>query len=186
MLNEVKNMLKIKGSKTEENLKTAFMGEAQAHTKYLYYAARADEEGFPQVGVIFKDTAINEREHAKIWFKLLREGTMPATIINLQDAAGCENFECMDMYASFAQTAKEEGFDKIAFLFNAIGKIESEHEERYRSLLSMIEEGQVSPYDDNVLWRCDYCGNGIVEKQAPEICPVCEHPKAFFENKTLD
>ena len=179
-------MADLKGSKTEQNIRTAFIGESQAHTKYLYYASKAEEEGFQVIGKIFTETANNEKEHAKIWFKLLHGGDMPASAANLKDAARGENYEWTDMYAGFAKTAKEEGFDKIAFLFESIGKIEKFHEERFCELIANIEGGLVSSRDGNVLWQCDYCGNGIIEKKAPERCPVCEHPKAFFEKQATN
>ena len=177
-------MAELKGSKTEQNLWAAFMGESQAHTKYLYYASKAEEEGLQLVGDIFKETANNEKEHAKIWFKLLNDGDVPTTTANLKDSARGENYEWTDMYAGFAKIAEEEGFDKIAFLFESVAKIEKDHEERYHKILASIEGGKVSPHDGKVFWRCDHCGNGIIEEQEPQLCPVCENPKAQFENQT--
>ena len=173
--------MELKGSKTEQNLLAAFAGESQAHTKYQYYASKAKKDGFVQISDLFAETARNEKEHAKIWFKLLHEGTMPETTKNLADAAAGENYEWTDMYAGFAKTAKEEGFDHIAFLFEQVGKIEKEHEERYRKLLANIEDGIVFSRDGDMVWICRNCGHIHVGKEAPELCPVCAHPKAYFE-----
>ena len=171
----------LKGTKTEENLKTAFAGESQAHTKYLYYASKAKKDGYVQIGNIFEETARNEKEHAKIWFKLLHDNSIPATTENLLDAATGENYEWTDMYAGFAATAREEGFDKIAFLFDSVAKIEKAHEERYRKLLSNINDGIVFSRDDDQIWQCDNCGHIVIGKKAPEVCPVCSHPQAYFQ-----
>ena len=171
----------LKGSKTEANLIAAFAGEAQAYTKYTYYASKAKKDGFVQIGNLFEETAGNEKEHAKVWFKLLHGGSVPDTSINLQDAANGENFEWTDMYAQFAKDAKEEGFDHIAFLFSSVGAIEKEHEERYLKLLSNIENKIVFSKDGNAIWQCSNCGHIIVEKDAPTVCPVCEHPQAYFQ-----
>jgi rubrerythrin len=171
----------IKGTKTEQNLKAAFAGESQAHTKYQYYASKAEKEGYQQIGAIFRETALNEKEHAKIWFKLLHGDDVPATTANLKDAADGENYEWTDMYAGFAKIAKEEGFDNIAFLFEEVGKIEKEHEERYRKLLANIEKALVFTRDSEQAWHCGNCGHITRGKNAPEICPVCKHPKAYFE-----
>ena len=171
----------LKGSKTEANLIAAFAGEAQAYTKYTYYASKAKKDGFVQIGNLFEETAGNEKEHAKVWFKLLHGGSVPDTSINLQDAANGENFEWTDMYAQFAKDAKEEGFDHIAFLFSSVGAIEKEHEERYLKLLSNIENKIVFSKDGNAIWQCSNCGHIIVGKDAPTVCPVCEHPQAYFQ-----
>lgn len=170
----------LKGSKTEANLMAAFAGESQARNKYTYYAAKAKKEGYEQISRIFTETAENEKEHAKIWFKLLHNG-VPETAANLKDAAAGENYEWTEMYAEFAKTAKEEGFDKIAYLFEAVGKIEKEHEERYKALLSNLETGKVFEKDGEQVWICLNCGHVHVGRSAPEMCPVCEHPKAYFQ-----
>ena len=175
--------MELKGSKTEANLMAAFAGESQAHTKYQYYASKAKKDGYEQIAAIFQETAANEKEHAKIWFKLLHGGAVPATTENLKDAAAGENYEWTDMYAGFAKTAREEGFDKIAALFEMVGAIEKEHEERYRKMLGNIEEGIVFSRDGDRIWKCRNCGHIVVGKKAPEVCPVCEHPQAYFELK---
>ena len=175
--------MEIKGTKTEENLKTAFAGESQAHTKYQYYASKAKKEGYEQIAGIFEETARNEKEHAKLWFKLLHDNDIPATTLNLLDAAQGENYEWTDMYAGFAETAKEEGLNHIAFLFEGVAKIEKEHEERYRKLLANVNDGIVFSRDEEQIWQCDNCGHIIIGKKAPEICPVCSHPKAYFQIK---
>ena len=167
----------LKGTKTEANLMTAFAGESQAHTKYKYYASKAKKEGYVQIGELFEETANNEKEHAKIWFKLLHDG-MPDTDANLLDAAEGENYEWTDMYAGFAKVAKEEGFDKIAFLFEAVGAIEKSHEERYRKLLANVKENAVFIKGEKVMWQCANCGHIVIGTNAPEVCPVCDHPKA--------
>ncbi|MGM9680997.1 MAG: rubrerythrin [Eubacteriales bacterium] len=176
-------MMELKGSKTEMNLLAAFAGESQAYTKYGYYASKAKKDGYQQIAAIFEETAKNEKEHAKIWFKLLHDGDIPATLDNLADAAAGENYEWTDMYAEFAKQAKEEGFTRIAYLFEAVGKIEKEHEERYRKLISNIEEGIVFSRDGDRIWQCSNCGHIVIGKSAPEVCPVCAHPKAYFEIK---
>lgn len=173
-------MANLKGSKTEQNLMTAFAGESQAHTKYLYYASKAKKDGYVQIGALFEETAKNEKEHAKIWFKLLHGG-MPATTENLKDAAAGENYEWTDMYAGFAQTAREEGFDDIAALFDGVAAIEKEHEERYKKLLANIEGDLVFSKDGDTVWQCANCGHIVVGKKAPEVCPVCAHPQAYFQ-----
>ena len=175
--------MELKGSKTEANLMAAFAGESQAHTKYQYYASKAKKDGYEQLAAIFLETSANEKEHAKIWFKLLHDGGVPATTANLKDAAAGENYEWTDMYAGFAKTAKEEGFTKIAALFEMVGAIEKEHEERYRKMLANIEDGIVFSRDGDAIWKCRNCGHIVVGKKAPEICPVCEHPQAYFELK---
>lgn len=175
-------MADLKGSKTEANLQTAFAGESQARNKYTYYASKAKKEGYVQIGALFEETANNEKEHAKIWFKLLHDG-VPGTVENLKDAAAGENYEWTDMYAGFAKTAKEEGFDQIALLFEQVAEIEKEHEARYRKLLANIEEGIVFSRDGEMIWQCSNCGHIVVGKKAPEICPVCSHPQAYFQIK---
>ena len=179
-------MASLKGTKTEENLKAAFAGESQAHTKYQYFASKAKKEGYVQIANIFEETARNEKEHAKLWFKFLHDNNIPSTAENLLDAANGENYEWTDMYAEFAQTAKEEGFNHIAFLFEGVAKIEKEHEERYRKLLSNIDGGLVFSRDGDQIWQCDNCGHIVIGQKAPEICPVCTHPKAYFQIRALN
>ena len=173
--------MELKGSKTEANLRTAFAGESEARNKYTYYASKAKKDGYEQIAALFLETAENEKEHAKIWFKLLHDGGIPDTITNLKDAAAGENYEWTDMYAGFAKEAKEEGFDEIAALFEGVAKIEKEHEERYLKLLSNIEGGLVFSRDGDTIWQCRNCGHIVIGKEAPEVCPVCAHPKAFFQ-----
>lgn len=170
----------LKGTKTEANLYAAFAGESQARNKYSYYASQARKEGLNQIAGIFEETAGNEKEHAKIWFKLLHDG-MPDTAQNLKDAADGERYEWTDMYDAFAREAKEEGFDRIAFLFSMVGKIEKEHEERYRRLLSKLENNAVFSCEEDRAWQCQNCGHIHTGKSALEICPVCLHPKAYFQ-----
>ncbi|MCR5243121.1 MAG: rubrerythrin family protein [Bacteroidales bacterium] len=172
--------MELKGTKTEKNLQTAFAGESQAHTKYLYYASKAKKDGYVQIGKLFEETASNEKEHAKIWFKLLHDGAIPDTEVNLADAAAGENYEWTDMYAEFAKVAKEEGLNEIAFLFEKVGAIEKTHEERYRKLLGNIKEGIVFSRDEDMIWECSNCGHIVIGKKAPELCPVCKHPKSYF------
>ena len=174
-------MAELKGSKTEKNLMEAFAGESQARNKYSYFASKAKKEGYAQIAAFFEETAGNEKEHAKIWFKLLCGGDIPATTANLKAAAEGENYEWTDMYAGFAKTAKEEGFADIAALFEAVAKIEKEHEERYRKLLANIEKGTVFARDTDEVWHCSNCGHSVTGKKAPEMCPVCNHSKAYFE-----
>lgn len=174
-------MKELKGTKTEQNLMTAFAGESQAHTKYLYYASKAKKDGFVQIGTLFEETAKNEKEHAKIWFKLLHGGDIPTTTDNLADAAKGENYEWTDMYAGFAEVARQEGFAHIAALFEMVGKIEKHHEERYRRLLANIEEGIVFSREGDTIWQCSNCGHIVIGKKAPQICPVCNHPQSFFQ-----
>ena len=176
-------MKELKGTKTEANLWEAFAGESQARNKYTYYASKAKKDGYVQIAKIFEETANNEKEHAKIWFKLLHEGGIPDTPANLLDAATGENYEWTDMYDRMAKEAKEEGFDHIAFLFESVGKIEKEHEERYRKLLKNVEDEIVFSRDGDKIWQYSNCGHIVVGKQAPEMCPVCAHPKAYFEIK---
>ena len=175
--------MELKGSKTEKNLMSAFAGESQARNKYTYYASKARKDGYEQIAAIFEETALNEKEHAKLWFKLLHDGEIPSTKENLKDAASGENFEWTDMYDEFAKTAKEEGFDRIAYLFEAVGKIEKEHEERYNKLLEYVENGLVFSKDGDKIWKCRNCGHIHIGKEAPEVCPVCNHPQSFFEIK---
>ena len=175
--------MELKGSKTEENLMKAFAGESQARNKYTYFASKAKKEGYEQISEIFLETANNEKEHAKIWFKLLNGGDIGTTTDNLKAAAEGENYEWTDMYKEFAETAKEEGFDKIAFLFEEVGKIEKEHEERYMKLLGNINDDLVFQKGDEIVWVCRNCGYVHVGKEAPKVCPVCAHPKSFFEQK---
>ena len=179
-------MNQLKGTKTEENLKAAFAGEAQAHTKYQYYASKAKKDGYVQIASIFEETARNEKEHAKLWFKLLHDNDIPSTAENLLAAANGENYEWTDMYAEFAQTAKEEGFSRIAFLFEGVAKIEKEHEERYRKLLANINDELVFSRDGDQIWQCDNCGHIVIGKKAPELCPVCAHPKAYFQIRAVN
>ena len=173
--------MNLKGTKTEANLQAAFAGESQARNKYTYYASKAKKEGYEQIAQLFIETANNEKEHAKIWFKLLHDGGVPSTIENLKDAADGENFEWTDMYAKMAEDAREEGFNHIAFLFESVGKIEKEHEERYKKLLANIEDGIVFSRDGDTIWQCANCGHIHIGKKAPNICPVCEHPKSYFQ-----
>ncbi len=175
--------MELKGSKTEQNLMTAFAGESQARNKYTYFASKAKKEGYEQIAAIFEETANNEKEHAKMWFKLLNNGQIPSTAENLKAAAEGENFEWTDMYAEFAKTAKKEGFDRIAYLFEEVGKIEKEHEERYLKLLDNVNGELVFSKDGEKIWKCRNCGHICVGKEAPDVCPVCNHPQAFFEIK---
>ncbi len=176
-------MAELKGSKTEKNLQEAFAGESMARNKYTYYASQARKDGYEQIAKIFEETANNEKEHAKIWFKLLHGDSIPSTAENLLDAAQGENYEWTDMYARFAQEAREEGFTKIAALFDMVGKIEKEHEERYRKLLANVESQLVFSREGDCIWECANCGHIVIGKKAPEMCPVCKHPKAFFQIK---
>lgn len=173
----------LKGTKTEANLRTAFSGESEARNKYTYYASKAKKDGYVQIAEIFEETAKNEQEHAKIWFKLLHGGEIGDTASNLYDAASGENYEWTDMYASFAKTAREEGFDRIAALFEMVGEIEKEHEARYRKLIENLESGLVFSKDGDTIWQCSNCGHICVGKKAPEVCPVCNHPKSYFKVK---
>ena len=173
--------MELKGSKTEANLLTAFAGESQARNKYTYYASKAKKDGYVQIANIFEETANNEKEHAKIWFKILHDDAVPDTIENLADAAAGEHYEWTEMYAGFAKEAREEGFDKIAVLFEMVAKIEKEHEERYRALLANIETGKVFARDGETVWVCANCGHIHIGTKAPELCPVCAHPKAYFQ-----
>ena len=175
-------MADLKGTKTEANLQTAFAGESMARNKYIYFASKAKKDGYVQIAKIFEETAANEKEHAKIWFKLLNGG-IDDTITNLKAAAAGENYEWTDMYAAFAREAREEGFDHIADLFEMGGAIEKEHEARYLKLLDNVENGLVFSRDGDCIWQCSNCGHIVVGRQAPDICPVCAHPQAYFELK---
>lgn len=175
--------MELKGSKTEKNLQTAFTGESQASIKYGYYASKAKKEGYNQISNIFKETSRNEKEHAKIWFKLLHDG-IASTPENLKDAAAGENYEWTDMYKEFEEVAKKEGFTKIAYLFKAIGQIEKEHEARYLQLLENLENDTVFKKGEQVYWICQNCGHIHYGKTAPKICAVCEHPQSYFEVKS--
>ncbi len=173
--------MELKGSKTEQNLMTAFAGESQARNKYTYYASAARKEGYEQIAGFFQDTADNEKEHAKLWFKILHGDAVPDTMTNLKDAAAGENYEWTEMYAEFAKVAKEEGFTRIAFLFDAVAKIEKTHEERYNKLLENIEQGKVFARYDEQVWECANCGHLHYGPKAPAVCPVCAHPQAYFK-----
>ena len=173
--------MELKGSKTEANLMAAFAGESQARNKYTYYASKAKKEGYEQIAAIFEETANNEKEHAKLWFKELHNGGVPTTAENLLDAAEGENYEWTDMYAEFAKVAREEGFDRIANLFEGVAAIEKEHEERYRKLLKNVEDKLVFSKEGEAIWICRNCGHIVVGKEAPKVCPVCAHPQAYFE-----
>ena len=175
--------MELKGSKTEKNLMEAFAGESQARNKYTYFASKARKDGYEQIAAIFEETASNEKEHAKLWFKLLQGGEIQGTIENLKMAAEGENYEWTDMYDRMAKEAKEEGFDHIAYLFEAVGKIEKEHEERYKKLIENVENGLVFSKDGDRIWKCRNCGHIVIGSKAPEICPVCSHPKSYFEIK---
>ena len=178
--------MELKGSKTEQNLMTAFAGESQARNKYTYFASKAKKEGYEQIAAIFQETADNEKEHAKMWFKLLNGGEIGTTAENLKAAADGENYEWTDMYAEFAKIAKEEGFDHIAYLFEEVGKIEKEHEERYNALVANIENDRVFKREEKQVWICGNCGHIVIAEKAPEVCPVCDHPKAYFELRKVN
>ncbi len=173
--------MELKGTQTEKNLMTAFAGESQARNKYTYYASQAKKEGYEQIAAIFNETADNEKEHAKMWFKLLHGGAMPQTLQNLKDAAAGENFEWTDMYKNFAATAKKEGFVEIAKMFEGVAKIEAEHEARYNALIENVEKKKCFVKKEVVVWVCRNCGHKHVGKSAPKVCPVCNHPQAYFE-----
>lgn len=174
-------MADLKGTKTEANLMAAFAGESQARNKYTYYASKAKKDGYNQIADIFLETANNEKEHAKMWFKLLHGGAVPGTVENLKDAADGENYEWTDMYAEFAKVAREEGFEDIAKSFEMVGAIEKAHEERYRKLLENVEGGLVFSRDGDMIWECANCGHIHIGKEAPEECPVCAHPQSYFK-----
>lgn len=173
-------MAEIKGTKTEKNLNAAFAGESQARVKYQFYASKAKKEGYEQIAAIFQETSDNEKEHAKIWYKLLHDGVAD-TMTNLKDAADGENYEYTDMYAKFAAEAREEGFNEIAELFEKVGEIEKHHEERYRQLLKNINDEIVFSREGDVIWQCSNCGHIVIGKKAPKICPVCNHPQSYFQ-----
>ena len=175
--------MEFKGSRTEANLMAAFAGDSQARNKYDYYASQAKKDGYVQIAAIFEETAKNEKEHAKMWFKLLHGGKVPTTTTNLNDAADGENFEWTDMYRKFAEEARAEGFEDIARQFEGVAAIEKEHEERYRKLLSNIEGGLVFSREGDMIWQCSNCGHIHIGKQAPEVCPVCNHPQSYFQIK---
>jgi rubrerythrin len=176
-------MKELKGTKTEKNLQEAFAGESMARNKYSYFASKAKKDGYVQIAAIFEETAANEKEHAKMWYKLLNGGKVSDTEKNLEDAATGENFEWTDMYARMAQEAREEGFDEIAEKFEGVAAIEKEHEERYRKLLKNIRDKKVFSKDGDVIWQCANCGHIVIGKQAPEECPVCNHPQSYFQVK---
>ena len=176
--------MELKGSKTEQNLMTAFAGESQARNKYTYYASKAKKDGYEQIAAIFEETANNEKEHAKIWFKLLHDGNVPETSANLEDAASGENFEWTEMYKGFAKVAEEEGFSHIAFLFREVAKIEKEHEERYLTLLKNVKDESVFEKKEEKIWICRNCGHVYVGTNAVDVCPVCNHPKSYMEVKS--
>ena len=175
--------MELKGSKTEQNLMAAFAGESQARNKYTYFASKAKKEGYEQMAAIFEETANNEKEHAKMWFKLLEGGDIKSTVDNLKAAAEGENYEWTDMYAKFAEEARNEGFDHIAFLFEGVAKIEKEHEERYKKLLKNIEDKLVFSSEGDTIWICRNCGHVVIGKEAPKVCPICSHPQSYFERK---
>lgn len=176
-------MKELKGTKTEKNLQEAFAGESMARNKYTYYASKAKKDGYVQIANIFEETAANEKEHAKMWFKLLHDGEVPGTLENLADAAAGENYEWTDMYERMAKEADEEGFPQIAAKFRLVAKVEKEHEERYRKLLKNIEDEVVFSRDGDVIWQCLNCGHIVIGKKAPKICPVCDHPQSYFQLK---
>ena len=175
--------MELKGSKTEQNLMTAFAGESQARNKYTYYASKARKDGYEQIAAIFEETANNEKEHAKLWFKELHGGDSPTTMVNLEDAAAGENYEWTTMYKEFAETAREEGFDRLAYLFESVGKIEEEHEKRYLTLLQNVKDDKVFHKDGDKIWVCRNCGHVYIGSDALDVCPVCNHPRSFMEVK---
>ena len=176
-------MKELKGTQTEKNLQAAFAGESQAHTKYLYFASKAKKDGYQQIGAFFEETARQEKEHAKLWFKLLEGGAIQDTVANLKAAAAGENYEWTDMYVEMARVAREEGFDEIAEKFELVGAIEKHHEERYRRLLKNIEDAIVFSREGDVIWQCANCGHIVIGKKAPEVCPTCDHPQSYFQIK---
>ena len=175
--------MELKGSKTEQNLMTAFAGESQARNKYTYFASKAKKEGYEQIAAIFQETADNEKEHAKLWFKLLNGGDIPSTAENLKAAAEGENYEWTDMYARMAREAREEGFPELAAKFEGVAKVEAAHEKRYLKLLESYKADKTFKGDAPLGWKCRNCGYVHMAEEAPEICPVCAHPKAYFERK---
>ena len=176
-------MKDLKGTKTEKNLQKAFAGESMARNKYSYWASKAKKDGFVQIAAIFEETANNEKEHAKMWFKLLEDGAIKSTPENLEAAAAGENYEWTDMYARMAQEAREEGFNEIAAKFELVAKVEAEHEARYRKLLDNVKKERVFSKDNDVIWQCSNCGHIVIGKKAPQVCPVCDHPQAYFQVK---
>ena len=176
-------MKDLKGTKTEKNLQEAFAGESMARNKYSYRASKAKKDGFVQIAAIFEETANNEKEHAKMWFKLLEGGAIKSTPENLEAAAAGENYEWTDMYARMAQEAREEGFNEIAAKFELVAKVEAEHEARYRKLLDNVKKERVFSKDNDVIWQCSNCGHIVIGKKAPQVCPVCDHPQAYFQVK---
>ena len=176
-------MKDLKGTKTEKNLQEAFAGESMARNKYSYWASKAKKDGFVQIAAIFEETANNEKEHAKMWFKLLEGGAIKSTPENLDSAAAGENYEWTDMYARMAQEAREEGFNEIAAKFELVAKVEAEHEARYRKLLDNVKKERVFSKDNDVIWQCSNCGHIVIGKKAPQVCPVCDHPQAYFQVK---
>lgn len=178
--------MELKGSRTEANLMAAFAGESQARNKYTFYASQAKKDGYEQIAAIFEETANNEKEHAKLWFKQLHGGDVPTTEENLKDAAAGENYEWTEMYAEFAKVAKEEGFDEIAYLFESVGAIEKHHEERYNTLLKNVEEDKVFHKDEEVIWICRNCGHVYRGKDALKVCPVCKHPESYMELRAIN
>lgn len=178
--------MELKGSKTEKNLQAAFAGESQARNKYTYYASVAKKAGYEQIKAFFEETANNEKEHAKIWFKLLNGGELPNDINALKDAAAGEHYEWTEMYPTFAKEAREEGFDKIAFLFEKVAEIEKHHEERYLALLANVEKQEVFKKSDKKIWICRNCGFIVEAVEAPKVCPVCAHPQSFFELRNVN
>ncbi len=178
--------MNLEGTKTAKNLAIAFSGEAQAYTKYQYYASKANKDGYVQISELFEETARNEKEHAKLWFKALHDGGIPSTMQNLKDAAEGENYEWTDMYYTFAKEAREEGFEELAVLFDGVAAVEKHHEERYRKLLANIEEGIVFSRDGDVIWQCGNCGHIQIGKKAPAICPVCDHAQAYFRIEAVN
>ena len=176
-------MKNLKGTKTEKNLQEAFAGESMARNKYTYFASKAKKDGYVQIAALFEETAANEKEHAKMWYKLLNGGSESDTATNLEEAASGENFEWTDMYKRMAEEARVEGFDEIAEKFEQVGAIEKEHEARYRALLKNVKEKKVFSKEGDVIWQCANCGHIVVGKSAPEICPVCDHPQSYFQIK---
>ena len=176
-------MKDLKGTKTEKNLQEAYAGESMARNKYSYWASKAKKDGFVQIAAIFEETANNEKEHAKMWFKLLEGGAIKSTPENLEAAAAGENYEWTDMYARMAQEAREEGFNEIAAKFELVAKVEAEHEARYRKLLDNVKKERVFSKDNDVIWQCSNCGHIVIGKKAPQVCPVCDHPQAYFQVK---
>ena len=175
--------MELKGSRTEKNLQTAFAGESQARNKYTYYASKAKKEGYEQIAAIFQETADNEKEHAELWFKYLHGGKVPTTVDNLKDAADGENFEWTEMYKEMAEVAREEGFEEIALKFELVGQIEKEHEARYLALLERVKTDTMFVAEDVIIWKCRNCGHIHVGKEAPEVCPTCNHAKSYFERQ---